>query len=129
MGGFLPTPCNCSGSSGGSSQLGALITYASPAGSSSSVAPSGFPGSSASPVGRLNVTLGSGAATWESLKAGAFDGQLVRLFNADSTNSLQLTAASGSGNAQFQGLGLELDPGDACWLTYDETANLWTVVP
>lgn len=83
--------------------LGDSITYASPAGVSNNVNPTGFDAG----VGAIIVTLAGGNATWTGLIAGV-EGQTVRITNGDAANSLTLDAPFNAGSSaanQFQGFG------------------------
>lgn len=113
--GFFFGCCTGGGSSGGA-LLGSRLAYASPAGSVAA-APAGF----SSSVGRLEVTLPSGGATWTSLTLGA-DGQLLEIRNNDSTNTLILPKADWGGVGD-----LNLPPGNAVLAYCDLTVGAWQV--
>lgn len=116
--------------SGGGTVSGYLL-YASATGTLNDVNPGG-----AWPTGiaRLDVTLASGAATWTGLVAGS-DGQLVEIFNADSTNSLTLNAnpagssAGSSAANRFQWVGnMVISPGATAILIYTAgSINRWRI--
>jgi hypothetical protein len=127
--GNLNPGINYTGGSSGGSGLGAWLAYASPAGTSNNVAPTGF-GSS---IGRLWVTLGSGNATWTGLTAGA-DAQLLILTNADTANDLTIDVANAASTATNRFYGspgsYSLSPGNSLWLCYyGGSVNRWMIVP
>ena len=108
---------------GGGSGVGSFLAYASAAGTSNNVAPSGF----SSSVGRLWVTLASGSAVWTGLEAGN-DAQILILTNADTIANLTLDVQnSGSSSAnQFYGPDTSrvLTPGNSCFLCYYSNSTL-----
>jgi hypothetical protein len=117
------------GGSGGGGFPAGYIAFASPSGTSNNVSPSGF----YSTIGRIDVTLSAGPATWTGLEAGA-DNQAIILRNADANNSLTLDIANNGSFAinQFAGSGSAtvLSPGAAIvMLYYAQGVNNWVLVP
>jgi hypothetical protein len=115
------------GGGGGGGTLPGYLAYASPAGANNNVNPgSGFPTS----IGRLDVTLGSGAANWTGLLAGT-DGQILVIGNADATNNLTLNAlnaGSTSANQFRYSADMVLTPNTSIQLVYYAgSVNLWVI--
>jgi hypothetical protein len=115
--------------SGGGATLGSSLTFATATGTTNDVNPGGaWP----TGIGRVDVTLAAGVATWTGLVAGA-DGQMVEIFNADAANTLTLNAnpagsVAGSAAAnRFQWVGnMALAPGATAILVYSAgTVNRW----
>lgn len=103
---------------------GPYLAYASPAGTTADVNPAGgWPA-----IGRLDVTLAAGNATWRSLVAGT-DGQSVLLANADAANTLTLNNQDALGTAanRFRyAMNLALPPGATVLAVYYAgTVNRW----
>ena len=102
MGYFFCQPCAGTSSSSGST-AGKYLSAELPAGTTTSFAPAGFPGTAAAPIGRLDL-VPAGAATLDSLAPGITDGQEVILRNASATQTITIPTA-GSGTAPFTGGG------------------------
>ncbi len=114
------------GSGGGGGGLGTYLAYASPAGASNNVNPTGF----ASTVGLIDVTLAAGDANWTGLTAGA-DQQLLTIANADTVHTLTLNglhAGSLAANQFRAGGDPVLPPLSALLLCYYTTPAKWIVV-
>jgi hypothetical protein len=110
---------------GGGGFGGSYLAFASPAGASNNVAPTGF----GAMVGLLDVTLGSGSATWTGLQAGTDRQQLV-IANADETNNLTLASLNGASLAanQFRASGdVVLPPLASVLVVYYATPGKWII--
>lgn len=112
----------------GTGGIGTQLAYSSAAGSLNDVSPASF----ASTVGRLDVTLASGAATWTGLLAGT-DGQMLIVRNVDATNNLTLAVLNASSLAanRFYGSagGYVITPGGSrLFVYYGGSTNKWVVV-
>lgn len=115
-----------SSSSGSGSGLGTYLAYASAAGASNNVNPTGF----ASTVGLIDVTLAAGDANWTGLTAGG-DQQLLMIANADTVHTLTLNglnAGSLAANRFRAGGDPVLPPLSALLLCYYTTPAQWIVV-
>jgi hypothetical protein len=123
----LPYTATGGGGGGGGGTLPGYLAYASPAGAQNNVSPGGaFPTS----IGRLDVTLGSGAANWTGLLAGT-DGQILVIGNVDATNTLILNALNVGSSAanQFRySADLIITPSTSILLVYYAgTVNKWVI--
>lgn len=95
--------------------LGTRLAYASPTGGAVVANPA-----ITNTVGRLDVTLPSGNATWASLTAGTTDGQLLVVRNDDAANTLILPASIFGGV-----IDLNLPPKARTLLYWDATDTVW----
>lgn len=107
---------------------GGFITYNAPTATVNNTAPAGF----GPTVGRVDVTLGAGAATnFTGLTAGV-DGQALLLCNTDATFALTLNNQNAGSTAanRFAGSGDRvLAPGQTAYLMYyGGTINRWRII-
>ncbi len=121
------------GSGGGGGFAPGYLYVAVPAGETDNLAPGpSFPGTPDLPITRLDIAPSSGATNITGLTAG-LDGQLVLIFNSDSSSSLTLNNQNGfSASAnQFQGAGdFILPPMTGILICYYAgTINKWRFIP
>jgi hypothetical protein len=120
---------------GGASSLaglftgGSLITYASPAGVTNNVNPTGWL-TTPSAVGRINVNTAAGNAEWTGLDAaGINDGTGVLITNVG-PNNLQLdnqNAGSTATNQFFASGNIVLVPGQGTIAVYSTATGFWDI--